>query len=92
MTHTTAQSKAVAAGTAAGLRHLERVYVAKVNAALADDRDDLAQELADDHTTQAARHAAAAARAAAAERACEPRRSLHRPRCWFNRGRSAAHD
>lgn len=42
------QSNAVAAGTAAGLRHLERVYVAKVNAAIADDNDDLARELADD--------------------------------------------
>lgn len=43
------QSKAVAAGTAAGLRHLDRVYVAKVNALIAEDRPDVAQELADDH-------------------------------------------
>jgi hypothetical protein len=44
-------SKAVAAGTAAGLRHLERAYIAKVNAAVADDRSDLAHELADDLLT-----------------------------------------
>lgn len=41
-------SKAVAAGTAAGLRHLERVYVSKVNAAVANGDTDLAHELADD--------------------------------------------
>ncbi len=46
------QSRAVAAGTAAGLRHLERVYVAKVNAAIADDNTDLAHELADDHRSE----------------------------------------
>ena len=45
----TNQSKAVAAGTAAGLRHLDRVYVSKVNAMIANDRDDLAHELVADH-------------------------------------------
>lgn len=75
------QSKAVAAGTAAGLRHLERVYVAKVNAAVADDRNDLAQELARDHKREVT-NSARAARTAKTD--CEPQRSLRRPR-WFTR-------
>ena len=81
--HSRPQSKAVAAGTAAGLRHLERVYVAKVNAALADDRDDLAQELARDHNSELTKNARVA-RKDAAEKSCEPQRSLRRPR-WFTR-------
>ena len=42
-------SPAVVAGTEAGLRHLNRVYVAKVNAMIAADRTDVAQELAAEH-------------------------------------------
>ena len=86
MTHTPRpQSKAVAAGTAAGLRHLERVYVAKVNAALADDRDDLAQELARDHRSELTKSARVARAARATQPVdCEPQRGLRRPR-WFRR-------
>ena len=89
MTHTNRhQSKAVAAGTAAGLRHLERVYVAKVNAAVADDRSDLAHELAHDHKDEVTKNARAARAAQAAADAegghCTPQRSLRRPR-WFTR-------
>jgi len=90
MTHTNRpQSKAVAAGTAAGLRHLERVYVAKVNAALASDNDDLAQELAQDHGQQITQNARIARNnrktdGSAATTPCEPQRSLRRPR-WFTR-------
>ena len=80
--HSRPQSKAVAAGTAAGLRHLERVYVAKVNAALADGRDDLAQELARDHNSELTKNARAARAAKTSD--CEPQRSLRRPR-WFTR-------
>lgn len=84
MTHTPRpQSKAVAAGTAAGLRHLERVYVAKVNAAVADDRDDLAQELARDHRSELTKETRASRSTTSAD-TCEPQRSLRRPR-WFTR-------
>jgi len=47
--HSNPPTKAVAAGTAAGLRHIDRVYVAKVNAMIADDRTDMVNELAADH-------------------------------------------